>query len=700
MANGWSRPGPGRLLLDRLRLRPYGAALLTPAVRIWLGFATLLILLMALLEGVVWGLVGASLVPEASPWLRWPAGIFFFLLMFTVIWVVDASLMLSERPHGGLGARARWFVGVLVRVLIVALSLYVTAPLLARLIRADDIALHHQRQVERYHAERTARLEARLTERLAPLARETGARIAALEAERARLAETLEAARARRARIESAAAPGLELLREELAAARLRLGDELHGRAGRPPGYGPEARRWERQSGALETEVERAEAALGARLGGVDAERADIEQRLRALAVRLDALRASGEAERERLRAELVAEQPPAEPPRLTFAARSKALEALRARPDERGVPHFETVEGFAQALLAILFCALLALKLFEPGAVRAYFDDRLQGQYRKYLRGGLATIPGFEHWEDPARRLSPHEFAAAWHAHERDPAAFNAERAARLAALEPVESAERERRLEAARERARHAELAEEQALARERRARELEAHARGLELRNVSLEASLREEREHRRARAEAEWMLHQEGEREALRQRRARFDDELRQLGEEQRLREREIEVLHQQRMHALEREGREASASRAGRTRREEAEARLARVQGVLERLGEGEALERERLAGARARVVGLERALDEVGEQLAAVATSPGSRRARRARERAHALEVELVEARALAEGAERRLATLRTRIASIEDGLGRWLFAIGADDGTDERAGEELPTAD
>ncbi|NKN33280.1 DUF4407 domain-containing protein [Marichromatium bheemlicum] len=678
MANGWSRPGPGRLLLDRLRLRPYGAALLTPAVRTWLGFATLLILLMALLEGVVWGLVGASLVPEASPWLRWPAGGLFFLLMFTVIWVVDASLMLSERPRGGLGGRLRWFVGVLVRILIVALSLYVTAPLLARLIRADDIALHHQRQVERYHVERAARLEARLAERLAPLTRETGARIAALESERARLTETLERVRARRARIEAAAAPGLELLREELAAARLRLGDELHGRAGRPPGYGPEARRWERQVGEQEAELERAEAALGARLGGVDAERADIEQRLRALAVRLDALRASGEAERERLRAELVAAQPPAEPPRLTFAARSKALEALRARSDERGVPHFETVEGFTQALLAILFCALLALKLFEPGAVRAYFDDRLQGQYRKYLRGGLAAIPGFEHWQDPARRLSPHEFAAAWHAHEHDPAAFHAQRLAMLEAAAPVESAAREQRLAAALEQARYHNLAEEQGLARERRARELAAQTRELELRHQALAQALREDLAQRRAQREVEWGLDQDRERETLRQRRARFDAELHQLGEEQRWRERESEILHQQRMQALELESQDQRRIRAVARQRERAEACQVRAERQLERLQTQELAERERLATARARVVGVEGALEQTRAQLATLPS--GSRRARRLGERVQALVVELSTARSGVDAAALAHTNLLTRIGLIEEGLGQWLF--------------------
>ncbi len=92
-----------------LRLRPYGDSLLTPAVRVWLGFAWVIILLMASVEGIVWGLVGGSIVPQDTAWLRPIAGLFLFALMFSVIWIVDASLVMSERPV----ARARrWNPGV------------------------------------------------------------------------------------------------------------------------------------------------------------------------------------------------------------------------------------------------------------------------------------------------------------------------------------------------------------------------------------------------------------------------------------------------------------------------------------------------------------------------------------------------------------------------------------------------------------
>ena len=105
---------------DFFRLRPYGDSLATPAVMVWLGFAWVVILLMASIEGIVWGLVGASIVPEGVAWLRPVAGLFLFVLIFAIIWIVDASLILSERPplrarswhpgaNQGVGALLRWW---------------------------------------------------------------------------------------------------------------------------------------------------------------------------------------------------------------------------------------------------------------------------------------------------------------------------------------------------------------------------------------------------------------------------------------------------------------------------------------------------------------------------------------------------------------------------------------------------------------
>ena len=65
-------------------------------------------------------------------------------------------------------------------------------------------------------------------------------------------------------------------------------------------------------------------------------------------------------------------------------------------------------------------------MKLFEPTAVHVYFSDHVQSQYRKYLDGGLEDVPGFEHHDDPTRRLSPVDFYSLWELHERNPDAYS----------------------------------------------------------------------------------------------------------------------------------------------------------------------------------------------------------------------------------------------------------------------------------
>ncbi len=429
-----SEPGDHRLRLrDYFSLRPYGRSLVTPAVAVWLLSAWIVILLMASIEGLVWGAVGFSLVPAASPWLAPPVAAFLFALMFSIIWIVDSSLIMSERPplrrraqDGAraerLGALTRWVLGILVRVGIVAISLYVTAPFIEKLIRADDIEAYHQAQVERYFRERDETIQAQVRTRAERVDAGLAARIGSLEQEIARLADSLADEQERRDRIETEHAPQIEVLTRDLAAARARVGDEVLGRDGRPEGYGPEARKWDERAKLLADKLAAVQAERDARLGEILPLITEQQQRLAARSDALQQVRSEQQEIFERLTAEVVAQQPPAAPPRLTFAARSKALAALRESPEEAGVPHFETVSGFAQASLGILFFALIALKLFEPPAVQAYFSEAVQHAYRRYLAGGLVDVPGFGHREDPSRRLSPGQFADQWRRYQDDP--------------------------------------------------------------------------------------------------------------------------------------------------------------------------------------------------------------------------------------------------------------------------------------
>ena len=525
--------GPRPRLRDYLTLRPYGRSMLTPAVAVWLGFAWTLIFLMASIEAVVWGIVGASIVPHATPWLKPVAAAFMFVLMLAVVWIVDASLIMSERPalvrtpgelgRQGASALLRWTVGLLARVAIVAVSLYVTAPFLAKVIRADDIERWHRANVEQYFVAREATLQAQIQQRAEQLRAEYQARAEVLESRIARLTESLQLEKDRRGTIEAEFAPEIEVLRQETAAARKRFGDEVQGRNDRPEGYGPEARKWEARANELDALLEAKQQEMNQRLDSVQATIADQEARLARLSDELAALRAEQQARLDAAAEAIEAEQPPPSPPRLTFAARSKALAALRESPDEAGVPHFETVDGFAQAALAILFFSLIALKLFEPPAVRNYFSEALQLQYRKYRAGGLAHIPGFDGHDDLDRRLSPPEMARLWQRFEVDPNGFYREQQARAAAM--------------IRKRVADADLAAELALIEQRRlgsdARLTHLHQRQQrELAALDRELALR--LEHLRGELADESERHRE---------RARFEQEHQR--EEQRLRERQAE-----------------------------------------------------------------------------------------------------------------------------------------------------------
>ncbi len=564
-------PSLKKALLDVLRLRPYGDSLRTPAVTAWLGFAWVIILLMASSEGIVWGLVGATLVPRDSVWLGLLTGLFMFALLFAIIWIIDASLIMSERPllrsrrwnpgqNQGIGALLRWGLGIVVRLTIVAISLYVTAPFLAKLIRADDIAAYHQRQVEQYFGQRDTRLQSLIDTRTTALRQNYRERMRPLEQDIARLTESLALERERRSAIESEYAPEIAVLRRDLAAARERMGDEILGRDGRPEGRGPQARKWESNANLLAEQLAAKQSEMNARIGEVAQRIETLDQSLRTQADTLQRLGQTHQTDIDRIAGEIAAEQVGALPPKLSFAERSKALHALRTSPDEQGVPHFETVEGFAQAALGVLFFSLIALKLFEPSAVRAYFSDVIQMQYRKYLDGGLEDIPGFERAEDPSLRLNPVEFVRLWNAYEKDPAAFYADRKMLIEVGEPLTRFLAERTLEHDQLIHRRAHLEHEMHFARLRQEHELTAYDRELDLRTAQLQAQLANEtkalKDQRRIalaielrQARADWQAHKMRVQEEVRQLREGFEQEQAQAGEALRLRAQQVERVHE-------------------------------------------------------------------------------------------------------------------------------------------------------
>jgi len=604
--------------LDFLRLRPYGASLATPAVRVWLGFAWVIILLMASIEGIVWGLVSASIVPDAIRWLQPIAGLFMFALMFSVIWIVDASLIMSERPtlrsrrwnpfiNQGFGAVFRWFFGLLLRVAIVAVSLYVTAPFLGKLIRADDISSYHQRQVEQYYTQRDAILQTHVRERAAQIEALYRERTQPLEAEIGRINQALALERDRRLQMETEYAPELAILRQDLVAVRERLGNEVMGRKGRPEGRGPEARKWEINAQQIASVLTAKQAEVDNRLSAVIAQIKALEDSLATTSERLNQLRQEQQTRLDQATAELRAQQVEALPPRLTFAARSKILHALRQSPDENGVPHFETVEGFSQAALGVLFFALIALKLFEPAAVSAYFSETMQLQYRKYLVGGLADIPGFETWQDADQQLNPLEFVRLWQLYEKDPAAFYAARQAFLEVREPLLKYQAGQSFEQELLQLRQENLQQEHEFVSRRRDLELAAYDQELSLRTAQLKAQLDEQTraqlDQRRVelaselhKARADWARQRAIEEETLLQQREAFEQAQEVARNELRARLHDIERLREQTLtdvQQTEAERRQTHlqqlSEQAANRRREAFQIRLTGIRFELNRL---------------------------------------------------------------------------------------------------------------
>ncbi|MBK5968906.1 MULTISPECIES: DUF4407 domain-containing protein [Thiorhodovibrio] len=500
-------------LIDYLRLRPYGDSLLTPAAAAWIGSARVLVFLMASIEGFVWGAVGLSMVPTETAWLGPPVGLFLFALMFAVIWILDASLVMSEKPslntqpsNKGLAAKGRvlrWLLGLLVRVAIVAISLYVTAPFVEKLIRADDIAAWHQAQVERYFDQRARDLNEQVEARAARQGAGYNARAQDLERQIGVLQQTIEGERERREQLTAEYRPELQVLTQDLAEARQRVGDEVLGRDGRREGFGPEAQKWTDRADQLAETLAGKRAELSERIAPIEARINDEQERLDRLNDALTELRTEQQGLLAGIAAEVEAEQPPAAPPALTFAVRSKALNALRESPAEQGVPHFETVEGFAQAALGILFFALIALKLFEPPAVQAYYSDTIQDQYPKYLAGGLEDIPGFDQYDDPARRLTPGEFARRWRQWQRDPEAMVTESRAEIEARRRLARMNADQTYEGELLSRRRENIDGQLALELRQRESEFAARERELELRLEKLRARLGDEAELERQR-----------------------------------------------------------------------------------------------------------------------------------------------------------------------------------------------------
>lgn len=164
----------------RLALKPYGDELLTRSGDFWIFSARLIILTMALAEGLAWGYMG-SLMSRAHPLA---AAVIAGTAVFTLIWIIDATFMsldlsrafyeraLTGRKQNALKEKLKLTGGVAARVAIVTASLFITAPFLAQAIFAGDVSDEMTRRNAGVVAAKRAEIDQPLAQRLAVLREE------------------------------------------------------------------------------------------------------------------------------------------------------------------------------------------------------------------------------------------------------------------------------------------------------------------------------------------------------------------------------------------------------------------------------------------------------------------------------------------------------------------------------------------------
>ena len=164
----------------RLALKPYGDELLTRSADFWLFSARLIILTMAVAEGIAWGYMGA-LMSRSHPLLAASiAGLF----VFTLVWIIDATFMtldlsrgfyeraLLGRKESPAKEKLKLAGGIAARVAIVSASLFITAPFLAQAIFAADVRDEMSRRNAGSVAAKRAELERPFVDRSNELRRE------------------------------------------------------------------------------------------------------------------------------------------------------------------------------------------------------------------------------------------------------------------------------------------------------------------------------------------------------------------------------------------------------------------------------------------------------------------------------------------------------------------------------------------------
>ena len=393
--------------LDLLSLRPYGTENLSPKVKFWITCSLVVILFMAGLEGLVWGLISRHLVPETDASLRITVALFMFFFVFCLIWIADASLILfqpkpsqnSSSTEGDDSTKPNktpfswtFAAGVAFRVGIVSISLYITAPMLSQVIRDSDISKQLDSEGRQIKAEFIQAKQNEFTKQIDLLKK---------QAETAtKTADQSGNAIANYNNLQTTLKADIDSLKEEVEKYRAQMVLEIKGDkkkgivAGKGSRYMAAESNWEASKKSLATA--KAQYDVNAKnqppppSGASSADQ--FNQQITELSTAFNAQKTAMEAMDLAEFAETYKHELPRQFPKNTPGNRINALKKLN---EQEAVPHWQSTEGMAQALLGVLFLSLLALKCFEPDEVRLYFNENLQEAWQRYKDGTLAKQPG-----------------------------------------------------------------------------------------------------------------------------------------------------------------------------------------------------------------------------------------------------------------------------------------------------------------
>lgn len=372
-------------LLQLFQLRPHGSRLLTSGANYWFIAARLSVLLMALVEGLAWGYLGYLFLEGA---LRWVTAACAGLIMFLVVWMIDASLLTIDRSYS---KHARTILGeaaerhqvktataVAVRVFVVVASLTITAPYLSQVIFHREIR-------------------------------------AVLDADAARLLEE------KRGQLRDSWKVKLASLDDELNRKRRELEAEISGtgRSGRY-GRGPAAEAIAENVAAIE-------------LARTSTERAQLDE-----SHAFERLASDWQLNREELASTFNVTLPEE-----SILANRRALQDLTARPE------YQQTEVAIKAFLLFIFLGMVLLKLFEPSSVKLYLSEVLQQEYSRYLGGSFDhVLPEGERSHSGAKAMTPQRLyqflVGIWRPlqlREEDEVDFRVRRAAAERDLEHLEA-------------------------------------------------------------------------------------------------------------------------------------------------------------------------------------------------------------------------------------------------------------------